>query len=202
MRFSVPLYDKMIKNLYGGICRTTLQLICSPRHVSLPQESACFCGTMTVLAITIPFWDIVTEKTACFCGTMPKDGRDDRQSLDVTAYLRGATFKCGKSLPIYWRSSECSCPSPETHRQPQKIQYNPAVCPQNFRVIATESCQSQADLHYLFPYGVQGSFRTLGFSKDSMICIISAGVTINGSFGKCFILPVTRYESSEERATS
>ena len=55
MRFSVPLYDKMIKNLYGGICRTTLQLICSPRHVSLPQESACFSVTMTVLALATPF---------------------------------------------------------------------------------------------------------------------------------------------------
>ena len=64
MRFLVPLYDKMIKNLYGGICRTTLQLICSPRHVSLPQESAAFSVTMTVFALETPFWDIVTEKTA------------------------------------------------------------------------------------------------------------------------------------------
>ena len=70
MRFSVPLYDKMIKNLYGGICRTTLQLICSPLHVSLPQESSDFSVTMAVFALETPFWDIVTEKTAFFCGTM------------------------------------------------------------------------------------------------------------------------------------
>ena len=117
MRFSVPLYDKMIKNLYGGICRTTLQLICSPRHVPLPQESACFsvtmmvlaletpfwcivtekaayfCRTMMVLALAFPFWDIVTEKTACFCGTMPERRQrwptiSRRYCLSTWSYLR------------------------------------------------------------------------------------------------------------------
>ena len=34
------------------------------------------------------------------------------------------------------------------------------------------------------------------------ISIISAGVTTIGVLGKCFVLPVTRYASSLERATS
>lgn len=70
MRFSVPLYTKMIKNLYGGICRTNLQLVCSLRHVSLPQKLPDFSVTMAVLALETPFRDIDTEKMACFCVTM------------------------------------------------------------------------------------------------------------------------------------
>ena len=34
------------------------------------------------------------------------------------------------------------------------------------------------------------------------ISIISAGVTTMGALGKCFLLPVTRYESSFDKATS
>ena len=81
MRFSVPLYDKMIKNLYGGICRTTLQLICLPRHVSLPQESAGFSVTMAVLALVTPLRDIDTEKMACFCGTMVRTVKNQKYFL-------------------------------------------------------------------------------------------------------------------------
>mgnify|MGYP003483854369 CR=1 FL=1 len=70
MRFSAPLYTKMIKNLYSGICRAILQLICSLRHVSLTQKSPDFSVTMAVLALETPFRDIDTEKMACFCVTM------------------------------------------------------------------------------------------------------------------------------------
>ena len=70
MRFSVPLYTKMIKKLYGGICRTNLQLVCSLRHVSLPQKLPDFSVTMAVLALETPFRGIDTEKIARFCGTV------------------------------------------------------------------------------------------------------------------------------------
>ena len=39
------------------------------------------------------------------------------------------------------------------------------------------------------------------FSLRCRISIISAGVTTIGVLGKCFVLPVTRYASSLERAT-
>ena len=70
MRFSAPLYTKMIKNLYSGICRAILQLICSLRHVFLPQKWSCFSVTIAVFALESPFCGIDTEKAFCFCETM------------------------------------------------------------------------------------------------------------------------------------
>ena len=51
---------------------------------------------------------------------------------------------------------------------------------------------------------VLGSERMVFFGDfvSWMIWSISAGVTTNGFFGKCFVLPVTRYESSTDSATS
>lgn len=70
MRFSAPLYTKMIKNLYSGICRAILQLISLLRHVFLPQKWSCFSVTIAVFALEAPFCGIDTEKAFCFCGTM------------------------------------------------------------------------------------------------------------------------------------
>ena len=81
MRFSVPLYTKTDKRLHGGICRTNLQLICSLRHVSLPQKSPDFSVTMAVLALETPFRDIDTEKMTCFCGTMVRTVKNQKYFL-------------------------------------------------------------------------------------------------------------------------
>jgi len=63
---------------------------------------------------------------------------------------------------------------------------------------------ARAGVDHLFPYFADGSESKPGFGDfiSWMICSISAGLTTNGFFGKCFMLPVTRYESSTERATS
>ena len=56
----------------------------------------------------------------------------------------------------------------------------------------------------VLPYGKDGSFSKFSdeLSTDSKICNISAGVTMNGSLGKCLVFPVIRYESSIDKVTS
>ena len=57
---------------------------------------------------------------------------------------------------------------------------------------------------YLLKYFAAGSDNTSDLGDFVMLIIwsISAGVTTNGFFGKCFMFPVTRKESSTESATS
>jgi len=119
MRFSVPLYAKMIKKLYSGICRTTLQLICSPRHVSLPQKSAGFSVTMTVFALETPFWGHRHRKNALVL----RDGA--RKTAQVPANLQEATVILRKSLPISRMLPPISGKLPSASKNPaQSLQFS------------------------------------------------------------------------------
>lgn len=66
-----------------------------------------------------------------------------------------------------------------------------------------DMASEHGDLLYL-PYLAPASLRMFLFPDRvaSIISTISAGETMNGFFGKCLRLPVTRKESSLLRATS
>lgn len=74
-----------------------------------------------------------------------------------------------------------------------------APCPDAIHDMASE----HGDLLYL-PYLAPSSLRMFLFPDRvaSIISTISAGETMNGFFGKCLRLPVTRKDSSLLRATS